>query len=134
MLGSKIQGRKGLILYKTENGTSTTKNHCGGDQSNIWKVYVNEITLNTIESIWMKQFGLQRVPQAMFPLWKTLIEDILLSMVKHTLPQKKIPYINATTFVITIFDLWLSKGAFATFALVLIFLTTGTKICDTWFV
>lgn len=45
VLGSKIRSRKGLILYKTENGTSTMKNHCEGDHSNIWKVYVNEITL-----------------------------------------------------------------------------------------
>ncbi len=46
VLGSKIQGRKGLILYKTENGTSAMKNHYEGEHSNIWKVYVNEITLN----------------------------------------------------------------------------------------
>lgn len=48
VLGSKIQGRKGLILYKTENGTAM-KNHC--DHSNIWKVYVNEITLKCFVGI-----------------------------------------------------------------------------------
>ncbi len=81
------------------------------------------LPLNTIESLRMKWFGLQRDPQAMFPSWRTLIEDILLSMVEFTLQEFVFPYVNATTSIIATFDLWVSKGAFDTFALVINFLT-----------
>jgi hypothetical protein len=44
VLGLKTRGSKGLIFYKTENGTSTMKKHYEGEHFNIWKVYVNEIS------------------------------------------------------------------------------------------
>jgi hypothetical protein len=44
VLGSKTRRSKGLIFYKTENGTSTMKKHYEGGDSNIWKVYVSEIS------------------------------------------------------------------------------------------
>jgi hypothetical protein len=43
VLRSKNQGRKGLISYKTENGSSTMKKHCETKYSNILKMYLNEI-------------------------------------------------------------------------------------------
>ncbi len=68
----------------------------------------------------------------MFPSWRTLIEDILLSMVKCTLQEFVFSYVNATTSIVATFDLQVNKGAFDTF--VINFLTMGTKTCDTWFV
>jgi hypothetical protein len=43
VLGLKTQGRKGLISYKTENGTSTMKKHCETKHSNILNIYISEI-------------------------------------------------------------------------------------------
>jgi hypothetical protein len=45
VFGSKTRGSKGLIFYKIENGTSTMKKHYESEHFNIWKVYVNEISL-----------------------------------------------------------------------------------------
>ncbi len=43
VLGSKTQGKKGLISYKIENGTSTMKKHYEVEHLNIFKTYVIEI-------------------------------------------------------------------------------------------
>jgi hypothetical protein len=45
VLGLKTRGRKGLVLYKTKNGTSTMKKNCEAEHFNIWRLYVNEISL-----------------------------------------------------------------------------------------
>jgi hypothetical protein len=42
---------------------------------------------------------------------------------KHTLEKFVLPYVNGVVFVTTTFDLWMSKGAFDIFALVINFLT-----------
>ncbi len=42
-LGSKYQGKKGLIFYEIKNGTSTMKKHYEAEHFDILKMYVNEI-------------------------------------------------------------------------------------------
>jgi hypothetical protein len=74
---------------------------------------------NIIENIWIRRFGLQRDQWAMFPSCKTLTEDILPFMMKCTLQELVFPFINAAIFVTTTFDLWINKGAFNIFALVI---------------
>jgi hypothetical protein len=44
-------------------------------------------------------------------------------MVKHTLDEFVLPYIDVVVSVITSFDLWMNKSAFDTFALMINFLT-----------
>jgi hypothetical protein len=39
----KTWGRKGLIFYKTKNGTSAMKKHCEVEHSSILKMYVHDI-------------------------------------------------------------------------------------------
>jgi hypothetical protein len=43
VLGSKTQSRKGIISYKTINGTSTMKKHCEVEHLDIFKMYISEI-------------------------------------------------------------------------------------------
>jgi hypothetical protein len=45
VLGSKTKGNKGLTFYKTENGTLAMKKGYESEHSNIWKVYVSEISI-----------------------------------------------------------------------------------------
>lgn len=78
--------------------------------------------LNIVENIWMRWFGLQRDRWAMFPSCKTLTDDILPFMMKCTLQELVFPFINAAIFVITTFDLWINKGAFDIFTLVIFWL------------
>jgi hypothetical protein len=42
---------------------------------------------------------------------------------KHTLEKLVLPYVNGEVSIITTFDLWMSKGAFDIFSLVINFLT-----------
>jgi hypothetical protein len=56
----------------------------------------------------------------MFPSCKTLNEKVLPCMMKLTL-EFVFPYVNAIIYVIATFDLWMSKGAFDTFASMIIF-------------
>ncbi len=44
-------------------------------------------------------------------------------MMKYTLQKFVFPFINIAIFIIATFDLWMSKGALDTFALVINFLT-----------
>jgi len=81
------------------------------------------LPLSTIESIWMRRFGLQRDPQRVFPSHRTLTKDILPFMMKHTLQELLFPFINVVTSIIVTFDLWMNKGALDTFTLVINFLT-----------
>jgi hypothetical protein len=66
----------------------------------------------------------------MFPSCKTLNEKVLPCMMKLTL-EFVLPYVNAIIFVIRTFDLWMSKGAFDTFAFydLLLNIGLGTKTC-----
>jgi hypothetical protein len=59
----------------------------------------------------------------MFPSHKTLIENILLCIMKCTLEKFVLSYVNATISITTIFDLWMNKDALCTFAFVICFLT-----------
>jgi hypothetical protein len=56
----------------------------------------------------------------MFPSCKTLNEKLLPCMMKLTL-KFVLPYVNAIIYVIRTFDLWMSKGAFDTFAFMIYF-------------
>ncbi len=79
--------------------------------------------LNTIENILMKQFGLWKDPQLVFPSCRTLIKEVFPCMVKHTLEEFVLLYINVVISITTIIDLWMSKGALDIFALVINFIT-----------
>jgi hypothetical protein len=57
------------------------------------------------------------------PSCRTLIEDILLFMMKRTLQKFVFPFNNVVVFLIAIFDLWMSKGAFDILSLVINFFT-----------
>jgi len=85
------------------------------------------LPLNMVESIWMMQSSLWKEPQVVFASCRTLIEDILPSMMKRTLQEFVFPFVNATTSIIATSDLWINKGAFNTFALVINFLTLDWK-------
>jgi hypothetical protein len=58
-----------------------------------------------------------------FPSHIILIEEVLHCMMKHTLEEFILTYVNLLIFVITIFDLWMRKGTLETFVLVISFLT-----------
>jgi hypothetical protein len=81
------------------------------------------LLLNMVESIWMRQSGLWKEPQVVFTSCRTLMENILPSMMKCTLQEFVFPFVNVTTSIITTFHLWINKDAFNTFALVINFLT-----------
>jgi hypothetical protein len=59
----------------------------------------------------------------MFPSHRILIEEVLHCMMKHILEEFILTYVNVLVYVITTFDLWMKKGAFDTFVLVISFLT-----------
>jgi len=58
-----------------------------------------------------------------FPSCRTLTKKKLPSMMKCTLQEFVFPSINVAISIIATFDLWMSKGALDTFALVINFLT-----------
>ena len=73
--------------------------------------------------MWLRQFALRRDPRVVFPSCKSLTEDVLLAMVEHTLKTIVRPALSACCTVTATFDLWMSKGAQDTFALVVNFLS-----------
>jgi hypothetical protein len=79
--------------------------------------------LSIIENIWMKQFGLQRESQLLFLSRKTLTKEVLPYIVKRTLEEFVLTYINATIFVKATFYLWMSKSVVDIFSLVINFST-----------
>jgi len=85
------------------------------------------LPLNMVESIWMMQSSLWKEPQVVFASFRTFIENILPSMMKCTLQEFFFPFVNATTSIIATSNLWINKGAFNTFALVINFLTLDWK-------
>jgi len=76
------------------------------------------LPLSTIENIWMKQFGLQRESQLLFLSHRTLTKELLPYMVKRTLEEFVLTYINATIFVKATFYLWMNKHALDIFGLI----------------
>jgi len=79
------------------------------------------LLLNTIENIWMKWFGFQRVSWLVFPIMQNPNQrGIVLYDEMHTW---KVCYVNVVNFVIVIFDSWMNKSALDTFSLVINFLT-----------
>jgi hypothetical protein len=61
LLGSTTKGRKGLIFYKIEDGTSAMKN-CEGEHYNIWKFYVSEISFQcSFETNHFEKIDFQRL-------------------------------------------------------------------------
>jgi hypothetical protein len=59
--------------------------------------------LNIVENLWMKQFGLQKDPQLVFPSHKCLIKEVLPYMMTCTLKKFVLPYVNAMVLIITTF-------------------------------
>jgi hypothetical protein len=94
------------------------------------------LPLSTIENIWMKQFGLQKESQFLFLSHGTLIKEVLPCMVKRTLEEFVLTYINATIFVKATFYLWMSKNAIDIFFPCDYFFNIGleTKTCYNWFI
>ncbi len=58
-----------------------------------------------------------------FPTRRTLTKNILPFMMKWKLQEFVFPFVNVIGSIIATFDLWMGKGAFDTFALVINFLT-----------
>jgi len=75
------------------------------------------LPLSTIENIWIKQFGLRRESQLLFLSHRTLTKELLPYMVKRTLEEFVLTYINATIFVKATFYLWMSKRAIDIFVI-----------------
>jgi hypothetical protein len=63
------------------------------------------LPLNTIENLSMRWFGLQTNPQLVFPSHKNIIEEILFCMMKCTLEEFVLPYVNAIFSITTTFYL-----------------------------
>jgi len=59
--------------------------------------------LNIVENLWMKQFGLQKDPQLVFPSRKYLIKEVLPYMMTCTLEKFVLPYVNAIVLITTTF-------------------------------
>jgi hypothetical protein len=51
----------------------------------------------------------------MFPSCKTLIDEVLLCMMKCTFQKFVLFYVNVTIFITTTFDLWMNNYTFYTF-------------------
>ena len=79
--------------------------------------------LSSVENMWLKRFALRHDPRVVFPSRKSLTEDVLPAMVEHTLETIVRPALSACCTVTATFDLWMSKGAQDTFALVVNFLS-----------
>jgi hypothetical protein len=47
---------------------------------------------------------------------KIIIEEVLFCMMKHTLEEFVLPYVNAIFSITTTFDLWINKGTLDNFA------------------
>jgi preprotein translocase subunit SecB len=71
--------------------------------------------LSKIDNICMKRFDLWKDSQLMFPSCKTLIDEVLLCMMKCTFQKFVLFYVNVTIFITTTFDLWMNKDTFYTF-------------------
>jgi hypothetical protein len=61
-------------------------------------------------------------PRVLFPFWSSIVEEVLLAMVKKTVDQHVLSNFASTTVVSTSFDLWTSHNNVDIFALVTNFL------------
>jgi hypothetical protein len=59
---------------------------------------------------------------------KNIIEEVLFCMMKHTLEEFILPYVNAVLSITTTFDLWINKGTLDNFAPMIIILNIGLGI------
>jgi len=104
ILWSKTWSRKGLISYKTKNGTSTMKKHCGAEHSSIFKMYVNEI----IQQCFVETNALKKQSSK---VWKVVIPGSISIFFNSTTTYKKVneeqkAFIWFENIQMRHFDLW----------------------------
>jgi hypothetical protein len=75
-----------------------------------------------VESPWLKRFILQLNLQTIFPSRKIFSSDILFTLVHKSKEDYVVFELSQCVSVTTSFNLWMSKGAYDIFALVINFL------------
>jgi len=61
--------------------------------------------LDIVENLWMRQIVIRRDLCVGFYSSRTLIEEFLSFVMKHTFKKKNLPYVNASTYVTPTFNL-----------------------------
>jgi hypothetical protein len=81
----------------------------------------NNLPIQFMESIWLKHLVLRFCPKLISPFKRQFPQDILLGLAEKT-NQLYVVLSLAKCYLTTSFDLWMSKGTYDVFALVINFL------------
>jgi len=79
----------------------------------------NNLPIQFVESIWLKWLALCSCPKLIFSFRKQFSQEILLRLVEKTKQFHVLFALVECQFTIINFDLWMSKGAYDVFALVI---------------
>jgi hypothetical protein len=78
------------------------------------------LPMHLVESQWLKRFSLHLCPRVVLPFMKLFTREILLELVEKTKQLYMLPAL-AYCYFVTSFDLWMSKGAYKIFIIVIKF-------------
>ncbi len=87
----------------------------------------NNLPIQFVESMWLKCLILCLCPKLNFPSIRQFSQEILLGLVQKTNQHYVFHTLVDCFFTIASFDLWMSKGAYDVFALVINFLNNDWK-------
>jgi len=82
----------------------------------------NHLPMHLIESQWLKIFSLHLCPRVVLPFRKQFSKEILSKLVEKIKQLYVLLALVDFYYVTTSFDLWMSKGAYDIYALVINFL------------
>ncbi len=82
----------------------------------------NNLPIQFVESMWLKHLILCLCPKRNFPSKKQFSQELLPRLIEKTSQQYVFPTLPNHFSTTTSFDLWMSKGAFDVFALMINFL------------
>jgi len=80
------------------------------------------LPIQYVESMWLKHLILCLCPKRNFPSRKQFSQELLPRLIEKTSQQYVFPILPNHFSTTTSFDLWMSKGAFDVFALMINFL------------
>lgn len=83
--------------------------------------------LSSVETAWLRKLVLHQCGQVIFPSRQLLVDEVFPSMVAKTMDRYILPSITKCVTPIASFDLWMSRGGFDTFALIINFLEDAWK-------
>ena len=89
----------------------------------LW-VIKSYLPLRVVEGIWLQRMALRLCPRIVFPSRKVFTDEVLPTLVERTLQVYVLPALDSCISAGASFDLWMSKGAYDVFGLVVNFVNS----------